>query len=219
MNKAAFHSAGRLDIEMFINRFRVQRFVFTVEAVPFTITGMQWQLVIKDNEGSLDNLLSLTLGSGLSFPIYETNVLEARFEAIQTKIQEGKKYWALIRIDTNEIWVNGHAWFGYGPFDSSGSDQDTVVNISDNTVEVQLQAIVYTSTDGGTGTFEIVDYTGIASVGLPTGVDAGYIARVVLESPFTPVVIGGVPYEHNAIIYKNEAGDWISWSANYGTQT
>lgn len=73
--------------------------------------------------------------------------------------------------------------------------------------------------NGGGGSFEIVDYTGIATLGLPTGVSAGYIAQVKLDPPYTPVLIGGVVYDHNTVIYKNAAGNWISWSANNGTQT
>lgn len=226
MKKAAFHSSGRLDIEMYLNRFRVQRFVFTAGGTSFDITGFTWNLVIKENVGSLVNLLSYTLGNGLAFSPYEENILEARFAAADvTKTLmngEGRKYWELVRTDTNEIWLSGEAYFKYGLFDSGGHDQDVTVNLSEETISVELQGIVFVSTSGGGGgggTFQIVDYTGIATNGLPTGVSEGYIARVILASPFTPVMIGGVPYEHNAIIYKNAAGDWISWSANYGTQT
>lgn len=216
MNKAAFYSAGRLDVEMFINRFRLQRFVFTAEDLPFNVTGFQWQLVIKENEGAIPNLLSLSIGSGLSFPIYETNVIEARFESVQTKIQQGCKYWALIRTDTNEIWLNGHIVFGYGPFDSSGSEQDVNVNLSNATVEVQLQAIVYV-TESGTS-FEIVNYTAFEASGLPTGVAAGYIARIVTTDPDYLQTIDGVQYFNNKIIYF-DGTNWISWSGDYGATT
>lgn len=220
MNKAAFHSAGRLDIEMFINRFRIQRFVFTAGNVPFNVTGFQWQLVIKDNEGSLATLLSLSINSGLSFPIYETNVIDARFESIDTKLTEGKKYWALIRTDTNEVWLNGHAFFGYGPFDSSGSDQDVNVNVSNTTIVVDLQAIVQVNNGGGGsgGSFEIINYTDFESSGLPTGISSGYIARLVFSDEDFQQTIDGVQYYHNKLIYFNGT-NWISWGADYGSTT
>lgn len=215
MNKAAFYSAGRLDVEMFINKFRIQRFVFTADEVPFTVTGFQWQLVIKENEGNNNNLLSLSIGSGLSFPVYETNIIEARFESAQMKLQPGKKYWALIRTDTNEVWINGHIDLGYGPFDSSGADQDTSVNVSTQTISVELQAIVYVNEQGGGGSFDIVDYTDFESSGLPTGIDAGYIARLVFTDPDYLETIDDVQYYNNKIIYF-DGTNWISWSGDYG---
>jgi hypothetical protein len=147
MSKAAFHSAGKLDIELFVNKFRVQRFEFLVDSVELPVTGFTWQLVIKQNRGAIENLISLTLGNGLSFPVYETNVIEARFSSTDTNIPEGKYAWFLIRTDTNEVWLNGEATFAYGFLDSSASEQDVTVNLSDETVTVNLYSIVYSNTE------------------------------------------------------------------------
>ncbi len=65
MKKAAFHSSGRLDMDMYLNRFRLQRFVFTAENISFDITSFTWNLRVKQNVGALQNLLSYTLGNGL----------------------------------------------------------------------------------------------------------------------------------------------------------
>ena len=146
MNNAAFHSAGKLDIELFINRLRVQRFVFTAASVELDVTNYTWQLIVKTNPGDRINKISLTLQDGLSFPTYEENVIEARFEATDTNIEEGQYYWALIRTDTNEPWINGWANFSFGPLSSGGSEQEITVNILDNTVSVELQSVVSINT-------------------------------------------------------------------------
>ena len=142
MADAQFHSAGWLDIEMFINRFRVQRFVFTADSIAFNITDFTWQLVIKDNPGARKNVLSLTLGNGLSFPIYDENVIEARFESVDTNIKEGQYFWQLIRTDTDEPWINGWAEFSYGPL-GSATEQEVTVSLVNETININLQSIVY----------------------------------------------------------------------------
>jgi len=155
MKKGAFHSSGRLDVEMLINRFRLQRFVFTADSVAFDITNFTWELNIRQNVGSWTKLVTLSTANGkLAFPIYETNVLEARFEAADVNvpvIKEGPMYWELVRTDTNEIWLSGTMLFKYGLLESVGDDDDVTVNIANNTISVELQAIVQVSNGSSTG--------------------------------------------------------------------
>lgn len=146
MNKAAFHSAGYLDIELFISKLRVQRFVFSAASIDFPITSFTWQLVVKRTPGDRVNLISLTLGNGLSFPIYEDNVIEARFEPSTTAIEEGGYYWYLVRTDTNEVWLNGRCKVSFGPLDSSGSTQEATINLLNQEVSVEVSAIVQATT-------------------------------------------------------------------------
>lgn len=171
MNKGSFHSSGRLDVEMLINRFRLQRFVFTADSVAFPVISFTWQLNIKENVGAYTSLLTLsTGGGGLSFPVYETNIIEARFEAAQVNkpnIDQGTKYWELVRTDTNEIWISGNIEFKYGLLDSSESDQDVTVNISNDTVVVELNSIVEITTTGTGGGSGLTDWP--ISSGAPTG--------------------------------------------------
>lgn len=71
---------------------------------------------------------------------------------------------------------------------------------------------------GGSGSFEIVDYTDFEDDGLPTGVPANYIARLVFADPDYQQTIGGVQYFNNKIIYFTGT-HWISWAGDYGTPT
>lgn len=232
MNKGAFHSSGRLDVQMLIGRFRLQRFVFTADSTPFDVTAFAWSLNIKRNEGAYNSLLTLSIGSGLAFPIYETNSIEARFEAAQvgkTTFDEGLYYWELVRTDTNEIWISGHLEFKYGLLDSSGADQDVTVNLSDATVSIELQAIVQVTEISGGGGSSYPQYRGnyttLSSTGFPTTGGSGSGGsfrvgdhwRVVLDAPYTPVTINGITYEHNYIIEYAGSGNWISYTANYGS--
>lgn len=144
MNNAALHSAGLLNIELFVGKFRLQRFVFSDD---FDVTGFTWQLLVKTNPGDRLNVISLTLGNGLAFPIYEDNVIEARFESVTTSIGEGDYYWQLIRTDTNEPWLNGKAKFSFGPLGSQGTTQEATISLVDQEITVSLSNVALIPAD------------------------------------------------------------------------
>lgn len=149
MNKGYFHSAGTLPIVMFPDRFHVQRFVFTVDDLPWDITSFTWQLLIRSNKGNRENLLSLTLGNGLSFPIYETNALQARFETAQCKaIGEGEYFWMLVKTDTNEPILKGICTLDFDP-EATGTDLDVTVAIINGTINVNIQSLLTGNSSGG----------------------------------------------------------------------
>ena len=145
MSPASFHTAAWKDIELFIGKFRVQRFVFSAASIDFDVSSFTWQLLIKKNPGARTNIISLTLNNGLSFPIYETNVIEARFQSATTRIEEGQYYWQLVKTDTDEPWVNGWAKFSFGPLGSQGSEQELTINRVDQEISVELSSIIQTA--------------------------------------------------------------------------
>lgn len=110
--------ARELNLKFRIARRQTISFRFTENGTAYDISGMTWQLFIKKNPGDKKNVISLTLGNGLSIPVYEDNVIDAVFEAAQTEIQEGQYYWELLRTDLVETKLNGWATFGYGPQDA-----------------------------------------------------------------------------------------------------
>ncbi len=209
MNKVAFHSAGEFDIDMFVNRFRVQRFVFLADSVAFNITGFTWQFVVKTNPGDLRNIISLTLGHGLSFPIYEENVIEARFESTTTNIQEGEYFWYLIRTDTNEPLLNGKAKFGFGPFNSDGSSQEATINLLNQEVIVNLQSIVYVNESGTIGFAAELN----AALGaFPSGTFfAGQMVKVINGGD-----IDGLPVGAGSILIAMQDSPTEDWNALTG---
>lgn len=152
MNKGYFHSSGTLPIEMYPDRFHVQDFVFTVgeEETPWVITSFTWAFVLKPNKGNNTDLLFLTLGNGLSFPIYETNRLRARFEAATLKaIGEGEYFWMLIKTDTNEPILKGSCKLTFDPEAPTSEGADVTVNIVNNTIQVHVEALLTGNDSGG----------------------------------------------------------------------
>lgn len=116
--KASIDPARRVLLRFRINRNGTLVFRFTENCEEVDITGWAIELFIKRYPGDRKKIISLTLGSGLSIPVYETSVLEAFFTAAQTNITEGQYYWELYRSDIKETWLNGYADFTYGPKDA-----------------------------------------------------------------------------------------------------
>src|SRR5690606_40736409 len=108
----------RLDLYFRIGRAKVKDFVFVdADESDLDITGHTFTMFIKTNPGALNNVFALTLGFGLEFAVYNTNVLTAEVTATQTIIDEGEYYWELYVSDIQETWLNGKAYFHNGVFD------------------------------------------------------------------------------------------------------
>lgn len=119
MSKEIFLDPARRALMTFrINRDGMLTFRFEENCEEIDITSWTFQFFIKRYPGDRKNIILLTLGSGLSIPVYETSVMEAFFTADQTNIPEGQYYWELYRVDTKQTWFNGYANFTYGPKDA-----------------------------------------------------------------------------------------------------
>jgi len=115
---STFDPSRRLDLYFRINRAYTKDFVFVdADLADLDITGHTFTLIIKTNPGAISNVISLTLGFGLEFAVYETNVLTAEVTSAQTLIDEGEYYWELYVSDIQETWLNGKAYFHNGIFD------------------------------------------------------------------------------------------------------
>lgn len=118
MSKLSYDPARMIPIYFRINRSATKTFVWTENGVDFDITNFTWELFIKRYPGDRLKVISLTLGNGLSYQVYEDNRLISVFTETQTDIQEGQYYWELVRTDINRTYLNGWAYFTYGPADS-----------------------------------------------------------------------------------------------------
>lgn len=116
--KLSVDPARRVLLRFRINRENTLPFRFTENCEEVDITSWTFQFFIKRYPGDRQNIILLTMGNGLSIPVYETSVLEAFFSADQTNIPEGQYYWELYRVDTKQTWLNGYADFTYGPKDA-----------------------------------------------------------------------------------------------------
>jgi len=119
MNKrSSIDPARRVLLQFRIKRDGTLPFVFTENCEEVDITAWGFELFISRYPGDRKKIITLTLGDGLSIPVYEINKLEAFFTSDQTNIPEGQYYWELYRTDTKETWLNGYADFTYGPKDA-----------------------------------------------------------------------------------------------------
>lgn len=147
----SFDPAREVSAKFRINRRADKTFIFTEDGLDFDISGFTWQLLIKRFPGDRVNQISLTLGNGLSIPVYESNILEASFTAAQTNIEQGQYYWELLRTDIEKTWLNGWVTFSYGPQDN---ENETIsLDIDDEGSQVTIEVT------GGDGATEFIDLT------------------------------------------------------------
>ena len=100
--------AAQLNLLFQIGSYRTIIFDFGGDVTLWT-----FEFILRDNKGSRVKILSLTLGSGISFPIYETNQIQVAISATNATIREGEYYWELRRTDLNIPIANGNAIFSY----------------------------------------------------------------------------------------------------------
>ena|SRR5690348_13141719 len=95
----------------------------------------------------------------------------------------------------------------------------TTLNFVGDSVMVSKTENTATITFTGSG-FTITDYTGFEAGGgtFPSPV-LNKVYRLVFSNPGTPVTKGGATYENNMLIMYIGSGNWLSWSANVGSDS
>jgi hypothetical protein len=127
--------AAVLDLLFQIGSYRSILFDFGTDVSTWT-----FEFSIKKNKGDRLKILSLTLGSGLSFPVYASDQIQAVFSSANTSIQEGQYYYELRRTDIALPLVNGFAYFSFDA--PQGSVDETTLGL---TVEQQTISLVITN--------------------------------------------------------------------------
>jgi len=129
--------AAQLNIKFQIGSYRQITFDFGTDVSTWT-----FELFLKRFKGDRVKTLSLTLGSGLAFPVYQSREITATFSIANTKIEEGEYYIELRRSDLGVPLISGLAYFSF-----NAPDGDEV----DNPLQFTLgtQSISLTITNGG----------------------------------------------------------------------
>lgn len=149
MKNVYIDDARQLKFYFRINRAFQKDFVFYEKpdegadpSVPFDIaSGMTFRIEVKKNPGDRKNVLVYTTsGGGLSFPSYQDNVLRWTGTQSQTRIEEGEYFVDVIRTDVNKSWLNGWAYFSFGPTDSAdNTSTDILIDESGTALTVVVQ--------------------------------------------------------------------------------
>lgn len=106
--------AARLNLAFQIASVRSITLEFTESDGSDTdISLWTFEFLVKRFIGDRLKEISLTLGSGLSFPVYQDNQLLISVSASNSSAEEGEYYWELRRIDRNECLINGSAYFSF----------------------------------------------------------------------------------------------------------
>lgn len=120
MYSTSFNASGKLPVYYQINRDGDKEFVWDEEdedgvSTDYDVTVSTWELFIKRYKGDKEKTLSLTLGAGLSFPVYTTNTILAEITAAQSRVEEGEYHWELVNLTENKTRISGKWFFTYDP--------------------------------------------------------------------------------------------------------
>ncbi len=132
------------------------------------VSSWTFEFYLKRNKGDRKKTLSLTLGSGLSFPIYETDQIQAVFTQANTSIEEGEYYFEFRRTDVVQPIVNGNAYFSFDA--PQGTTSESALSL---TVDTQVINLTISSVTGSGGGSPLTPGNGTTVNDLGTGVDLG----------------------------------------------
>jgi hypothetical protein len=135
--------AAVLDLLFQIGSYRSMLFDFGADVSAWT-----FEFYIKKNKGDRLKTLSLTLGSGLSFPVYTSDQIRVVFSSSDTSIQEGQYYWELRRTDIALPLVNGFAYFSFDAPQGTVDDTTLGLTVGDQTISLIISSTVTKSQVG-----------------------------------------------------------------------
>jgi hypothetical protein len=110
---------GNLNITFQINSVRILNFIFrryntnTGIYTEEDISGKTFSFFLKKNKGDRKKVFNLTIGNGITIPIYTVNELRVALTASNTNIEEGEYVWELRRTDLDTPYLSGLAYFVY----------------------------------------------------------------------------------------------------------
>lgn len=128
----------RLDFPFRLRRAGSKKFIFlNSSGTALDISSFGFVLNIKEYPGARTNVISLSVGSGLTVGGAGNNELTASFTVANTSVQEQEYYWELYKGSTSKTYLNGLAPAHNGVFDGVSNDQDTLT-ITDGSSEVTI---------------------------------------------------------------------------------
>ena len=110
---------GNLNITFQINSVRILNFIFrryntnTGIYTEEDISSKTFSFFLKKNKGDRKKVFNLTIGNGITIPIYTVNELRVALTASNTNIEEGEYVWELRRTDLDTPYLSGLAYFVY----------------------------------------------------------------------------------------------------------
>lgn len=193
----------RLDFPFRLRRAGSKKFIFLDEnGTAIDISGYGFVLNIKEYPGARTNVISLTVGSGLTVGGAGNNELTASLTVANTSVQEQEYYWELYKGSTSKTYLNGLAPAHNGVFDGVSNDQDTLT-ITDGSSEVTIN-ISDSVSGGGGGSGDVVGpSTAVDGHGVVFDGTTGKLIRSLEAAPVpTSRTIAGLDLSTNRTVLE-----------------
>ena len=181
MNRTSGNPSGIVVLDFQIDRQWEKTFEFYQVQSGVTsdldITAMDWEFFVSRYPGDRKKQISLTIGSGLEFVVYNGNAIQATVTSTQSQLTEGLYYYELYCITEQRTYLSGDAEFSYR---GTSADPDSgTVSLTLNNDVIQISLI-----GGG---FPDTKAIGAACSDESTALTAG-TAKVTFRMPFAMTV-------------------------------
>lgn len=104
---------AKLTFQIGSTQYRTIKWRESDAVTPLDASSWTFQFLIKKFNGDIDNVISLTLGNGISFVTYSDTEILVVVTGTQSSIEQGEYYWELRRTDLNIPLLSGPAIFQY----------------------------------------------------------------------------------------------------------
>jgi hypothetical protein len=150
MAKAIFDIAGKLDLLFRIARIGSKTFTFVdADAAPYSLSGLVFELNIKENPGDVEPVFQLTDGDGLTLG---DNTIQVDVDATQTDLPEKLYFWELYETTTTKTWLCGSAYFISRDPSSENDATEVTVRTEPDVITVTISGVSSTSGSSETQT-------------------------------------------------------------------
>lgn len=138
------------EITLYLRQRRTGSKVFTFvdsTGAAVNVSAYEFELNIKEYAGSISNVISLTVGSGLTIGGAGSNQVTATVSVSNTNIKEGKYYWELYKGLTDRTYLCGECVIHNGKFDGVTETDTIIIDDAGSEVTVIFDGSSISNTD------------------------------------------------------------------------
>jgi len=183
------------------------------------VSAWTFELFLKKNKGDRLKTISLTLGSGLSFPVYVSDQIQATFSTTVSLIEEGEYYIELRRTDLGIPLYNGKAYFSFDAPQGTADETTLSFTLGSQTIDLSLSNTDFTAALALKQDLATRVQSTTSTATLTPNVDSYDMAEITAQAAALDIAAPtGTPSNGNAFVFRitdNGTARAITFNAIY----